>query len=351
MHGHLVAVEVGVEGGADQRVKLDCLALDQKRLERLNAETVKRRRPVEQHRMLADDFFENVPNFRAFLFQHTLGGLDGGRHAIKFQFRIDEGLEQFQGHLLGQAALMQHQLRADHDDRTAGIIDALAEQILTETALLALQHIGKGFQRPFVGAGNGTPATTVVEQGVDGFLKHSLFVADDDLRRTQFDQPFQAVVAVDHPTVEVIQVRGGEPPAVQRHQRAQLGRDDRDFRENHPFRPGVGIDEGLHQLQAFNVFFAFGFRIGFLEVDAQIGQFFFQVDGGQHFPQRLGADADGKGVLAVFCDGRLVFLFAEGLMQFQRRQPRFDHHIGLEVKHPLKAFQRHVEQQADTRRQ
>ena len=42
--GHLVAVEVGVEGRADQRVKLDRLALDRHRLERLDAQTVQRRR-------------------------------------------------------------------------------------------------------------------------------------------------------------------------------------------------------------------------------------------------------------------------------------------------------------------
>ena len=44
VHGHLVAVEVGVEGGADQRMKLDRLAFDQHRLERLDAEAVQRGR-------------------------------------------------------------------------------------------------------------------------------------------------------------------------------------------------------------------------------------------------------------------------------------------------------------------
>src|SRR5581483_10381645 len=38
VHGHLVAVEVGVEGGADQRMQLDRLALDQHGFERLDAE-------------------------------------------------------------------------------------------------------------------------------------------------------------------------------------------------------------------------------------------------------------------------------------------------------------------------
>lgn len=64
MHGHLVAVEVGVERGADQRVQLDRLALDQLRLERLDTEAVQRRRAVQQHRMLADHLIEDIPHFR-----------------------------------------------------------------------------------------------------------------------------------------------------------------------------------------------------------------------------------------------------------------------------------------------
>jgi len=37
VNGHLVSVEIRVERGADQRVNADGLALDQHRLERLNA--------------------------------------------------------------------------------------------------------------------------------------------------------------------------------------------------------------------------------------------------------------------------------------------------------------------------
>ena len=64
VHGHLVAVEVGVERGADQRMQLDRLAFDQHRLERLDAQAVQRRRAVQQHRMLADHLFEDVPHLR-----------------------------------------------------------------------------------------------------------------------------------------------------------------------------------------------------------------------------------------------------------------------------------------------
>ena len=75
MHGHLVAVEVGVERGADQRVKLDRLALDQHRLESLDAQTMQRRRAVQQHGMLADNLFENIPHFRTLLLDQRLAAL------------------------------------------------------------------------------------------------------------------------------------------------------------------------------------------------------------------------------------------------------------------------------------
>jgi hypothetical protein len=45
VHGHLVAVEVGVERRADERMDLDGLALDEDGLEGLDAEPVQRRAP------------------------------------------------------------------------------------------------------------------------------------------------------------------------------------------------------------------------------------------------------------------------------------------------------------------
>jgi len=44
---------------------LDRLALDQLRLEGLDAKAVQRRRPVQQNRMLGDDLLEHVPHHRA----------------------------------------------------------------------------------------------------------------------------------------------------------------------------------------------------------------------------------------------------------------------------------------------
>ncbi len=74
--GHLVAVEVSIERVTDERVDLDRLAFDEQRLERLDAEAVERRRAVQQHRMLADHLFEDVPDLRDRRVDHLLRGLD-----------------------------------------------------------------------------------------------------------------------------------------------------------------------------------------------------------------------------------------------------------------------------------
>ena len=135
VHRHLIAVEVGVVRDAYQRMQLDGLAFDQDRLERLDAEAMQRRRAVEQHRMLADDVIEDVPNFLAFFFDHLLGALDGRDVALFFELVVDERLEQLERHLLGQSALMQAQLGTDDDDGAARVVDALAEQVLPEASL------------------------------------------------------------------------------------------------------------------------------------------------------------------------------------------------------------------------
>ena len=230
MDGHLVTVEVGVEGRADERVDLDGLALDELRLERLDAETVQRGCAVEQHGVLGDDLFEDVPHDRAGPLDHALGRLDVLRVVEVDQALHHERLEQLERHLLGQTALVQLELRADDDDRTAGVVDALAEQVLAEAALLALEHVGQRLERTVAGARDRATTTAVVEEAVDGLLEHPLLVVDDDLGRTEVEQALEAVVAVDDATVEVVEVRGREAATVELHHRAQVRRDDRDRR-------------------------------------------------------------------------------------------------------------------------
>src|SRR3989442_2951639 len=172
----------------------DGLAFDENRFERLNAESVKRRSAVEHHGMFADDVFQNVPNDGFLLLDHFLGLLDGGAVSLRFELVVDERLEQLERHLLRQTALVEFQLRADDDDGATGIVHALAEKVLTETALLALQRVAEGFKRAIVGSAQNAAAAAVVEQSVNAFLQHTLFIADDDVLAAPFHEPFQPVV-------------------------------------------------------------------------------------------------------------------------------------------------------------
>src|SRR4029079_6480518 len=95
------------------------------------------------------------------------------------------------------------------------------------------------------GSGEAAPATAVIEQRVDRLLQHPLFVADDDVGRTQLDQPLQTVVTVDDSTIEIVEIGRGEAATIKRHQRPQVGRDYRNNLEDHPFRLVAGLDERL----------------------------------------------------------------------------------------------------------
>ena len=56
----------------------------------------------------------------------------------------DERLKELERHFLRKTALVHFQFRSNHNDAAAGIVDALSEQVLAETPLLAAQHVGQG---------------------------------------------------------------------------------------------------------------------------------------------------------------------------------------------------------------
>src|SRR6185503_2407466 len=284
---HLVAVEVGVERRAHQRVELDRLALGQHRLERLDAEAVQRRCAVEQHRVLLDDLLEDVPHLGALLLDQLLGGLDRGDQVPLLELVVDERREQLERHLLGQAALVQLELGTDHDHRAARVIDALAEQVLAEATLLALQHVAERLQRTLVGAGDDAAAAAVVEQSVDRLLQHAFLVADDDIRRPQLDQPLETVVAVDDAPIEIIEIGRGETSTVQRHQRPQIGRYYRYDRQDHPLRLVAGGEKGFDQLKPLGDLLLLDVAVGFSEFGTQLPLHLLKVDAFEHLADRL----------------------------------------------------------------
>ena len=234
---------------------LDGLALHQHRLEGLDAQAVQGGGPVQHHRVLLDDVFQHFPHLGAPTLDHPLGRLDVLSQFLVHQALHDEGLEQLQGHDLGQTTLVELEVGTHHDDRTAGVVHPLAQQVLTEPALLALEHVGEGLERAVSRSGDRAAPAAVVEQGVDGLLEHALLVVHDDLGGAEIEEALEPVVPVDDPAVQVVQVGGGEAATVELDHGAQLGRDHRHHVEDHGPRvvepPAVLVAavEGGHDLE------------------------------------------------------------------------------------------------------
>ena len=244
--GHLVAVEVGVESRAHERVNLYGAPVDQARLEGLDAEPVQGRCAVEQHRSLLHHILEDVPDLRPGALGHALGALDIVGVALQRQPVHHERLEELQRHPAGQPALVHLEVRPHGDHRAATVVYSLTQQVLAEPALLASQQVRQGLELVVMATGYRPAAAAVVYQRIDRLLKHPLLVAHDDLRRLKLDQPLEPVVPVDHSPVEVVQVARREPASVKLYHRPQFGRQHGQNREHHPLRLVSARPKRLH---------------------------------------------------------------------------------------------------------
>src|ERR1051326_2742079 len=352
VNGHLVAVEVGVEGGADERVNLDRFAFDEHRLERLDAQAVQRRCAVEKHGMLFDDLIERVPHFVRLQLDELLRGLDRADEALLFELVVDERLEELERHLLRQTALIQFQFGSDNDDGAAGVVDALAEQVLTEASLLAFERVGERLQRTIVRALQHTAAAAVVEECIDRFLEHALFIAHDDVRRAQLEELLETVVAVDDAAIEIVEIRRREAAAVERHERTELGRNDRDDVEDHPLRTMSRLAERVDDFQPLRCFELFDLRRFSAHDEAQLIAELFHVDAAEKLFDRFRAHLRDKHV-AVLRPQLAILLFRQQLffVDDAGEIAGVDDHVRLEVENALEVAQGDVEQVSDARRQ
>src|SRR5438552_4089465 len=360
VHGHLLAVEVRVERRAHERVDPDRLAFHQHRLERLDAQAVQRGRAVQEHRMILNDFFQDLVHLRRLFFYDLLRPLDAFGVPLLLHLVYDDRLEQLYCHPLGQAALVQPQLRAHHDHRPARVVHALAEQVLAEPALLAFEHVGQRLQGPLAAPADRLGAAAVVEQRVHRLLQHALFVPEDDLRRPVQDQLLQPVVAVDDAAVQVVEIARREAPAVQRHQRPQVGRDDRDDVQDHPARvvPALtrvaGVPERVDDLQALELLLLAVLARLARDCLAQLVRQLVHVQALEQRPHRRRADVglERRVALGLRLGTELEeAVFVEQLLVLHLLLARLDHHVIRVVDHPLEVAQGHVEQVAHGRRQ
>src|SRR5712671_4617703 len=312
---------------------------------------VQGRRAVQEDGVLADDLLEDVPDLRPLLLDHLLGALDGGDVPALLELVVDERLEQLERHDLRQAALVQLQLGADHDHAAARVVDALAEQVLAEPALLALEHVGERLERPLVGAGDGLAAPAVVEERVHRLLQHPLLVADDDVRGVQLLEPLQTVVAIDDAPVQVVQVAGREAAAVEGNEGTEIRRNDRDHVEHHPLGLVAALAERLDHLEALGELLPLRIAGRLAHVLAQFHRERLDVDLAQELAHGLAAHAGDERLLAQLLDRLVVLVLAEQLSRLEGRLLGVDDDEGLAVEDLLQVLERDVEQVADARRQ
>ena len=331
MHGHLVTVEVRIECGTYQGVKLNRLTFHQNRLKGLDTEPVQGRGTVQHNGMFFDNILQDVPNLGIQSFHQFLCIFNVLGNSSCHQLLHNKGLEQLDSHFLGQAALVNFQFRPHYDNTSPGVVNTLAQQVLTETSGFPLQHVGKGLQRPVSGACYRMASSAVVDKGIHRFLEHSLFVSDNDIRSTQLQQSFQTVISVNNPAVQIIQVGGGKAPAVQLYHRTQIRRNNRNSIQNHPFGTVSGLPESLHNLQALNDSGAF-LAGGFIQSCFQFFRFLFQVNCFQQLFDGLSTHPCTEFISPGF-SCILEFLLGKHLLVFQIALARIQHDIRSEIKY------------------
>ena len=342
VHSHLVTVKVGVEGRANEWVQLNGLAFNQQRLKRLNTQAVQRRRTVEQNRVFFNDFFKNVPHNGVVVFNLFLGCLDGSSNALLLQTGKDKGLEQFQRHKFGQAALVQLECWAHGNNRAPRVVHTLAQQVLAEAPALAFNHVGQRLERTLVSARHGFATAAVIEQAIYRLLQHTFFVACNDFRRFELKQAAQTAVAVDNAAVQVVQVRSGKTTAIQRNKRAQIGWQHGQHFQNHPAWLDARFFECFKHFEALGVFLDFQLRAS--QVATQAFDFGVDFDAFEQILDAFSAHFGGE-LIAIFRRVLVIVVFRHDGVLFQRSHAGVGHNVGFKVEHALNVAQGHVQHQ------
>lgn len=140
---------------------------------------------------------------------------------------------------------MYLQIGADHDHRTSAIINALAQQILAETTLLTFQHIAEALEPMLALPTHGTPAPPIINQGIDRLLEHTLLIADNNFRRMQFNQALQPIIAIDHPSIQIVQITGRKSSTIKLYHRPQIRWNHRQHGQDHPCRVVATLAKAL----------------------------------------------------------------------------------------------------------
>ena len=293
-------------------------------------------------------FFQDIPYDGLLAVNHLLGRAHGVHIAKLLEAVDDEGFEQAQSHLLGKTALVHLQVRTNHNHGTAGVVHTLTEQVLTEAAALALQHVGKGLQRTVAGTGHVATMATVVKQGVHSLLQHAHFVALNHLGSLKSGKLAQTVITVDNAAVQVVQVTGGKATTGQRNEGTQVRGNYGQRGKHHPLRLATAHAEALHQLKALGQLTLILLGIGLFHLLAQLVHKGIQVDGGQKALNSSSTHACLGSVIAVVLHKLLVLFLGQNLAAFDAGHiAGIDNDVILVVDDAFQVAGGQVEHEAD----
>src|SRR5690606_24609020 len=119
--------------------------------------------------------------------------------------------------------------------------------------------------------------------------------------------------AVDDAAIEVVEIRRCEAAAVERHQRAQFGRDHGYDFEDHPFGTIARFDEALDDLQALDDLLGLELGLGRGELFHEVDTFLFKVKILEENADRLSTNAGGESVFAILILRVEQFIFGQKL--------------------------------------
>ncbi len=151
--------------------------------------------------MLLDCLLQHIPDLGVHLVYQLLCIFNILADSLCHKLLHYKRLKQLDSHFLGKSALINLQLRSYNDNGTSGIVHTLAQQVLAETARLTLQHVRQRLQRSVAGSGDRTSPSPVINQRIHSLLKHSFFIAHNDIRRSKLQQSLQPIVSVDNSSV------------------------------------------------------------------------------------------------------------------------------------------------------
>ena len=349
MNRHLVAVEVGVECRANERMKLYRSALYEHGLERLNGKSVERGSTVEKHGMVLYYRFECIPYLGTCLLHLFLCVLDIGGALRLDEALHNERLEELESHFLRKSALINLQRRTYDDNGTSGIVDTLTEQVLTEASLLTAEHLGKRLERTVAGAAcYGLAASAVIDEGVYRLLKHTLFVSDDYFRCKKLCELLETVVSVDNSAIEIVYIRRRKSAAVQLYHRADIRRDNGNDIEYHPLGAVAGLSECLDNLKPLDnaKLFLTACRGKFsLELLGKLLYIYFA----EELFHSLGTHAYAE-IILVFLIHFAVFALGKELHLLEGRIAGVENDVLREIEYLFKEPRRKVEKQTYTGR-